>query len=45
MYVTGNPELVFETENVPQAAPEQFDPLADQLTPFVSVVVAVMDSV
>jgi hypothetical protein len=45
VYVTGIPEVVFEAENVPQAVPEQPDPLAVQLTPFVSVVVAVMDSV
>ena len=45
MYVTGIPEVVFETENVPQAEPEQPGPLADQLAPFVSVVVAVIDSV
>ena len=43
--MTGIPEVVFDAENVPQAAPEQPDPLAVQLTPFVSVVVAVMDSV
>ena len=37
--MTGTPEFVFATENVPQA--EQPEPLADQLTPFASVVVAV----
>jgi hypothetical protein len=43
--VTGTPEVVLSTENVPQAEPEQPDALADQLTPFVSEVVAVIDNV
>ena len=42
--MTGTPEAVLLTGNVPQVEPEQPDPLADQLTPFVSVVVAVMDN-
>ena len=43
--MTGTPDVVWETENEPQAEPEQPEPLADQLTPFGSVVVAVTDKV
>ena len=39
--MTGTPEFVFATEKVPQAEPEQPEAMADQLTPFGSVVVAV----